>query len=152
ARATPATAERSDLEAELEFWRRESQGPALALPIDFPGGTNRVAEARRVVVELGAEETRALLQEVPAAYRTRIDDVLLTALARALADPGAALRVDLEGHGREEMEEGLDLSRTVGWFTNLYPVLLPAGGSDLGAALQAVKEHLRAIPGRGALA
>ncbi|HEV7516133.1 MAG TPA: condensation domain-containing protein, partial [Thermoanaerobaculia bacterium] len=129
--------------------------PAVALPVDFPGGRNREAEARQVSVGLSTEETQALLQEVPAVYRTRIDDVLLTALARTLAAPGEALRVDLEGHGRESVAggmggvDGVDLSRTVGWFTSLYPVLLPTGGSDVGAALRSVKEHLRSIPGRG---
>jgi amino acid adenylation domain-containing protein/non-ribosomal peptide synthase protein (TIGR01720 family) len=138
--------------AELDFWQHEGGVGAAALPVDFPGGENRGAGARRVEVELGAEETQALLQEVPAAYRTRIDDVLLTALARTLAGPGGALRVNLEGHGREEVSggvEGVDLSRTVGWFTSLYPVLLETGGSDLGGALRSVKEHLRSIPARG---
>ncbi|HEV7518259.1 MAG TPA: condensation domain-containing protein, partial [Thermoanaerobaculia bacterium] len=136
---------------ELDWWRRESGAPAVALPVDFPGGKNLGAAARRVSVALGEEETRALLQEVPAVYRTRIDDLLLTALARTLAGPGEALRVNLEGHGREEIAgmDGVDLSRTVGWFTSVYPVLLEAGGSDLGAALRSVKEHLRSIPGRG---
>jgi amino acid adenylation domain-containing protein/non-ribosomal peptide synthase protein (TIGR01720 family) len=143
------------MEAELDWWRHESGASAVALPVDFPGGRNSGAEARRVSVALSAEETQSLLQEVPAVYRTRIDDLLLTALARSLAGPGEALRVHLEGHGREAIASGMggmygvDLSRTVGWFTSLYPVLVEAGGSDVGAALQSVKEHLRSIPGRG---
>ena len=141
--------------AELDFWRREEGAPLVALPVDFPGGGNRGAEARRVSVALAVEETQVLLQEVPAVYRTRIDDLLLTALARTFAGPGEALRVDLEGHGRDVEVSGaggiggVDLSRTVGWFTCIYPVRLEAGGSDVGAALQAVKEQLRSIPGRG---
>ena len=67
--------------------------------------------------------------------------------------------VDLEGHGREPMADGIDLSRTVGWFTSLYPVRLDVGpidldvalggGAAMGDALKRVKEQLRAIPGRG---
>ncbi|MES1245675.1 MAG: non-ribosomal peptide synthase/polyketide synthase, partial [Acidobacteriota bacterium] len=142
------------VEAELAWWRRETSAPAAALPVDFPGGENTGAALRSVSVSLSAEETRALLQDVPAAYRTRIDDVLLTALARALA-PGGALRIELERHGREEVlpeDAGVDLSRTVGWFTSVYPVRIEAGGAggdDPGEALKRVKEHLRAIPGRG---
>ena len=69
-----------------------------------------------------ATETRDLLQQVPAAYGTQINDVLLAALARALAAwTGRGPRVELEGHGREDLFEAVDLSRTVGWFTTLYP-------------------------------
>ncbi|HEY0735126.1 MAG TPA: condensation domain-containing protein, partial [Herpetosiphonaceae bacterium] len=83
---------------------------------------------------------------------TQINDVLLTALAQACASwTGAAtLLVDLEGHGREELFADVDLTRTVGWFTALYPVLLDLRGvAAPGAALKAVKEQLRQIPNRG---
>jgi non-ribosomal peptide synthase protein (TIGR01720 family) len=105
-----------------------------------------------VAVELSREETQALLQKVPSLYRTQVNDALLAALAQALAPwigPGA-LRVDLEGHGREELFPDVDLSRTVGWFTTQFPVALEVtGAADSGAALIAVKEQLRAVPGRG---
>ncbi|HEY4564606.1 MAG TPA: condensation domain-containing protein, partial [Thermoanaerobaculia bacterium] len=55
----------------------------------------------------------------------------------------------LEGHGREPLFEDLDVSRTVGWFTSVYPVVLEGGGADPGAALVSAKERLRAVPGRG---
>ncbi len=97
-------------------------------------------------------ETRALLQEVPEAYHTQINDVLLTALAQAFAawTGSRSLLIDLEGHGREAILEEVDLSRTVGWFTTLFPVLLElpeVGGC--GEALKAIKEQLRRIPNRG---
>jgi amino acid adenylation domain-containing protein/non-ribosomal peptide synthase protein (TIGR01720 family) len=97
------------------------------------------------------EETRALLREVPAAYRARIDDVLLTALAQALAGWTGEQRhlVELEGHGREELFEDVDLSRTVGWFTSVVPVLLEPSASSPGAALRAVRDGLRQMPNRG---
>jgi non-ribosomal peptide synthase protein (TIGR01720 family) len=78
--------------------------------------------------------------------------VLLTALVEAFADwtGRRALLVDLEGHGREELFAEMDVSRTVGWFTSLFPVLLDVSeASDPGEALKAVKEQLRAIPHRG---
>jgi amino acid adenylation domain-containing protein/non-ribosomal peptide synthase protein (TIGR01720 family) len=138
------------LESELPWWRHEAEAPASDLPFDHPNGENTERSVRRVSVSLDADETRALLQEVPAVYRTQINDVLLTALARALAGPGRALLVQLEGHGREEIFDGVDLSRTVGWFTSLFPVHLEAGpAADPGAALRNVKEHLRAVPRRG---
>ncbi|HVR95669.1 MAG TPA: condensation domain-containing protein, partial [Thermoanaerobaculia bacterium] len=138
------------LELELPWWRQEAEAPFCDLPCDHPDGENTEASARRVSVALSADETRALLQEVPAVYRTQINEVLLTALARALAGPGRALLVELEGHGREEIFDGVDLSRTVGWFTSLFPVRLEAGpAGDPGAALRGVKEHLRTVPRRG---
>ena len=86
---------------------------------------------------------------MPAAYRTQINDALLTALGRALAvwTGRDRVRIDLEGHGREDLFDDVDLSRTVGWFTSLFPVTLtlPAG-ADEGTALKAVKEQLRADP------
>jgi non-ribosomal peptide synthase protein (TIGR01720 family) len=105
-----------------------------------------------VGVELSAEETRALLAEVPAAYHTEVNDVLLTALAQALARWTGQRRVhvDLEGHGREELAEPLDVSRTVGWFTTVYPVCLDIEHArGPGEALTAVKEQLRRVPRRG---
>ncbi|HEY4575294.1 MAG TPA: amino acid adenylation domain-containing protein, partial [Thermoanaerobaculia bacterium] len=140
----------ADIEAELPYWRSLPVPPPL--PRDLPGGGGAVAT---VAVELGRDATRALLQEVPEVYRTRADDLLLAALARAFAawTGENVLRVELEGHGREEMSPGVpgvDLSRTVGWFTTLYPVVLalPPGGGPR-EAIRAVKETLRSIPGRG---
>jgi non-ribosomal peptide synthase protein (TIGR01720 family) len=78
--------------------------------------------------------------------------VLLTALAQAFAGWTGehALLIDLEGHGREEVVDGVDLSRTVGWFTTLFPVLLQLEHAHTPAeALKSVKEQLRRIPQRG---
>ncbi|HMC51697.1 MAG TPA: amino acid adenylation domain-containing protein, partial [Acidimicrobiales bacterium] len=97
-------------------------------------------------------ETRALLSDVPGVYRTQINDVLLAALGRALCRFGGSDRVlvDLEGHGREDVLPGVDLSRTVGWFTTLFPVALDlAGDGGWASTLKSVKEQLRAVPGRG---
>src|SRR6185369_9971333 len=120
------------------------------LPVDRHQGADTVAAARRLVAELGVEETRALLQDVPGVYRTRINDALLTALLEAFAawtgEP--ALWVDLEGHGRDERPGEVDLSRTVGWLTEISPVRLELDRreSDPGERLKSVKEQLRAAP------
>jgi non-ribosomal peptide synthase protein (TIGR01720 family) len=120
--------------------------------VDYPGGANTLASAETVRVSLTAEETQALLQDVPQAHHNQINDVLLTALVQAFtAWTGESfLLVDLEGHGREEVFEDLDLSRTVGWFTTIFPVLLDLGAaSNPGEALNMVKDQLRCIPNRG---
>jgi amino acid adenylation domain-containing protein/non-ribosomal peptide synthase protein (TIGR01720 family) len=144
--ATPAMAE------EARAWAAAVPADAPRLPVDHPGGVSRVETAGEVTAELDESDTRALLQEVPPVYRTHVDEALLAALARAFGrwTGDGRLLVDLEGHGREDLFADVDLTRTVGWFTSLYPVLLDLRGADgEGDALRAVKEQLRAIPGRG---
>jgi amino acid adenylation domain-containing protein/non-ribosomal peptide synthase protein (TIGR01720 family) len=141
-----------ELQGEFDYWFALSHQPTSPLPIDFPTAANLVASEKTVSVALSVEETKLLLQEVPAAYRTQINDVLLTALAQAFErwTGNNSLLLDLEGHGREDIFEGVDLSRTIGWFTAVFPVLLnlekPA---DRGAAIKSVKEQLRALLNRG---
>ena len=137
---------------ELAYWQAQPWSRSARLPVDQSNGVNSVAAARTITVSLSAPETEALLREVPSVYHTQINDVLLTALAEAFAGwtGSRSLLVDLEGHGREDLFETVDVSRTVGWFTSLFPVLLDVGnGTDPGRALKAVKEQLRAIPHRG---
>jgi amino acid adenylation domain-containing protein/non-ribosomal peptide synthase protein (TIGR01720 family) len=141
--------------AEAGYWLRLAARPGgfAPLPVDHPGAAaDTLATASSVLVSLSRDETRELLQDVPGAFRTRIDDALLAGLARALTDwTGRPLHlVELEGHGREEITADLDPSRTVGWCTALYPVALDLAGADgAAAALKAIKEQLRAVPGRG---
>ncbi|MGF1482019.1 MAG: amino acid adenylation domain-containing protein [Cyanophyceae cyanobacterium] len=137
------------LASELDYWLAQT---GEELPVDISAPHNPVAESAIVTVSLTEAETRALRQEVPSVYRTQINDVLLTALVLSLADwtGTPALLVNLEGHGREELFEEVDLSRTVGWFTTIFPVRLQlASPTDLGAALKSVKEQLRRVPKRG---
>jgi non-ribosomal peptide synthase protein (TIGR01720 family) len=105
-----------------------------------------------VAVSLSAEETQALLREVPQAYNTQINDALLTALTQAFSRwvGRGTLVVDLEGHGREPLSEEADLSRTIGWFTTIFPVYLDLDKiSDPGSALKTIKEQLRRVPNHG---
>jgi non-ribosomal peptide synthase protein (TIGR01720 family) len=108
-----------------------------------------------------------LLAGLPAAFHCGVHEVLLAGLAAALAQwqqrhgrqLGAGFLIDVEAHGREPLAEGMDLSRTVGWFTSVYPVRLHPGGADLdqvraggpaaGQLLKAVKEQARDIPADG---
>jgi natural product biosynthesis luciferase-like monooxygenase protein/amino acid adenylation domain-containing protein/non-ribosomal peptide synthase protein (TIGR01720 family)/FkbM family methyltransferase len=147
-----AQAGRPQVQAELGFWLSQLRGRIAPLPVDDPGGANTEGSARTVAVWLDAEETRALLQRVPAVYNTRIDDLLLAALVQGFTGwTGApALLVDLEGHGREEVGEYLDVSRTTGWFSTFSPLLLNLkGAAGPGEAIKAVKEQLRRVPARG---
>ncbi|MFG1645624.1 non-ribosomal peptide synthase/polyketide synthase [Amycolatopsis sp. NPDC049252] len=134
----------------LDHWR-VVDGAQIPLDTADTDDVNTVASTRTVSTRLDADLTRALLQEVPGVYRTQVNDVLLTALGRALGRWAGTDRVllDLEGHGREELFDDVDLSRTVGWFTSLFPVALDVPGGGWGEALKRTKEQLRAIPARG---
>ncbi|GAB2781049.1 non-ribosomal peptide synthetase [Amycolatopsis magusensis] len=139
------------LDDQAEYWKDSLRGVRTDLPLDR-SGRNTAATARAVSASLGRAETAALLHDVPAAYRTEVNDVLLSALGRVLARWTERPRVVLamEGHGREELAAPLDLSRTIGWFTAQYPLALTLPDGDWGEVLKSVKEQLRAVPDKGA--
>jgi non-ribosomal peptide synthase protein (TIGR01720 family) len=141
-----------ELIREAAFWLDPARRRALPLPGDGLTGDNLEGTARTVKIALDAEETRVLLREVPEAFQTRIDDVLLTALVRAFSrwTGSRSLLIDLEGHGRGELLTDVDLSRTVGWFTAIYPMLLEIGGGRPEDDLKWIKEQLRSVPSGGA--
>jgi amino acid adenylation domain-containing protein/non-ribosomal peptide synthase protein (TIGR01720 family) len=137
---------------EADYWLADSTVEPTALPVDVVHGNNSEASARVVSAALEAETTRTLLQRVPQAYNTHINDVLLSALGLALSRwiDRPTVAIDLEGHGREDLFQDIDLSRTVGWFTTIFPLRLDlrrtAGPGDV---LKSVKEQLRRVPQRG---
>ncbi|MGK7872112.1 MAG: condensation domain-containing protein [Xenococcaceae cyanobacterium] len=141
------------LRQESHDWLNLLEAEIVKIPVDnVDNQTNTEASAQTISAYLSIEETRALLKEVPAVYNTQINDVLLTALVQAVSRWAGAgtLMVDLEGHGREEIVKGIDLSRTVGWFTSFFPVPLSLGNlSHPGTAIKSIKEQLRQIPNRG---
>ncbi|MEV0696796.1 non-ribosomal peptide synthase/polyketide synthase [Saccharopolyspora sp. NPDC050389] len=147
--------------AELPGWQLVSdvEEPLLGnRPLD--PATDTSATLRAIEVVLSAEDVLPLLTTVPAAFRGNVDDILLTALALAVQHRrgGSAVLVDVETHGRQEAA-GIDLSRTVGWFTCIAPVVLDPdevdreqvlnGGPGAVRAVKRVKEQLRAMPDRG---
>jgi aryl carrier-like protein len=105
---------------ELTFWHRLADAQAT-LPSSISDGTNKLGERASIEVRLDSDLTHALLRQAPAAYRTQVNDLLLVALGSALCQWSGheKILVDLEGHGREDLYEELDLSRTVGGFTCL---------------------------------
>ncbi|MEQ1572601.1 MAG: amino acid adenylation domain-containing protein, partial [Vicinamibacterales bacterium] len=153
---------------ELPFWQATA-GRAVAPLVsgNLEPTRDTAGSAGHVERTLSIPATVALLTAVPAAFHARINDVLLTALVLAIAawratrgdgDP-LAVRIDLEGHGREPLDPTIDLTRTVGWFTTLYPICLDpgeidivdalAGGPTAGRTLKRIKEQLRAVPANG---
>ncbi|TYC69259.1 non-ribosomal peptide synthetase, partial [Streptomyces sp. CB01881] len=153
-------AQTEEIGAQTEHWLEtlragEESGVLLdLLPDDDETleSVNTRASACSVTVALEAEQTKLLLQEAPSAYQARIEELLLTATGLALTDAlgERQVLVELEGHGREDLGPQLDLSRTVGWFTSAYPVLLDiAPGASVAGALRQVREQRRRVPGDG---
>jgi amino acid adenylation domain-containing protein/non-ribosomal peptide synthase protein (TIGR01720 family) len=137
---------------DASYWQKQPWHRAGRLPLDHENGRNRRASARQAVVQLTREQTSWLLQEAPAAYRTRIQELLLIAFGKVLADwtGSEIVTVDLEGHGREETIARADVTRTVGWFTTMYPVLIRVEKDwDEATRIKSVKEQLRAVPDGG---
>jgi non-ribosomal peptide synthase protein (TIGR01720 family) len=142
------------VEAESEAGHWLDWDAVEPLPVDHGREGNTVASQRSVVTSLSAAQTEALLQQAPAVYHTRINDLLLTALGRAFGRWGGMSQalIEMEGHGREPLSETeeLDLTRTVGWFTSLYPLRLRSEvGEAVGAAIKRTKEELRGVPRQG---
>lgn len=117
---------------------------------------NRAEDTCSAQILLDVASTELLLRQAPKAYHTEIGDLLLSALVATLDEinreqgqPSAAQLIALEGHGREYLGEQYDTSRTVGWFTTLYPVLLEARGHSWDQKIKAIKQGLREIPRNG---
>ncbi|MGA5462666.1 non-ribosomal peptide synthase/polyketide synthase [Mycobacterium sp. NPDC050041] len=145
--------------SSAQVWHEVASTPAV-LPAPHPE-RDTYASAGRRSVELDAETTQALLGEVPAAFHAGVQDILLIAFGMACAEflgtGEVPVGIDVEGHGRDEdLAAGVDLSRTVGWFTTKYPVAfsgaridwtqVASGQAELGRVVKAGKEQLRALP------
>ena len=135
---------------EFEYWA-SVLSEKRDITVDFPNGKNTVASEKMISGTLSQEETEVLLRKAPEMYQTQINEVLLATLLYTFKVHGMdSLLVDIEGHGREEILEGIDLSRTVGWFTSIFPVYLHAGKtSSMVETLGIAKQELRRIPGKG---
>ncbi|TFF33794.1 non-ribosomal peptide synthetase, partial [Pseudomonas sp. RIT623] len=143
-------ADSDELRQQQDYWRAQLLDAPRQLPCLDPQASLSARHASVVRTTLDKIHTTRLLQEAPAAYRTQVNDLLLTALARVVCrwTGDADLLLQMEGHGREALFDDIDLTRTVGWFTSLYPVrLTPA--ADLGASIKGIKEQLRALPHKG---
>jgi amino acid adenylation domain-containing protein/non-ribosomal peptide synthase protein (TIGR01720 family) len=137
---------------EWHYWKKFEEMEDCPLPGKGTSRDGQCKDKKTISFELSAEDTQKLLKEVNQAYNTGIYDILLTALAASLNDWAGKGRniIALEGHGREEISEDLDLTRTIGWFTTLYPVLLDIKDpDDIPAMIKDTKEMLRKIPGKG---
>ncbi|MBN2862737.1 MAG: amino acid adenylation domain-containing protein [Bacteroidales bacterium] len=142
----------SAMKKEVSYWKSLESAGMTNLP-ELSGEDIPAKERYRdVSVNLSSENTDLLLKKAGQAYNTEINDLLLTGLVTAYSEwvGDKKLLINLEGHGREEIIPELDISRTVGWFTSEFPVLLDLSeGGDLSHQIKSIKESLRKIPNKG---
>ncbi|MCR8984709.1 amino acid adenylation domain-containing protein [Brevibacillus laterosporus] len=152
ARALKEFADNKTIAKEWDYWKKLETIQIQPLPQDYMDGTNTWQSLQSKVAHLTSEETDNLLKHAPQAYHTEINDLLLTALARTIHEwtGESNILVDLEGHGREDIIKEINISRTIGWFTSLYPVNLTISSEhDLSYQIKATKESLRSVPQKG---
>ncbi len=127
---------------ELVYWQAQHEEKT-----NYP---KLVALTNETHFTLDKAMTGQLLSKISLAYHTEINDVLLTALAYAWQEcfGQSDLVITLEGHGREPLNEAIDLSHTVGWFTVLYPLKLSIKAS-ISESIKHIKEQLRQVPNKG---
>ncbi|QKZ04395.1 non-ribosomal peptide synthetase [Pseudomonas eucalypticola] len=137
---------------QAQWWMEQVSHEGAPLPCANPRGRNEISQQIVAQRHLSPDQTALLLKHAPMANRSQVSEVLLTALARTLCRLSAqtAVTIQLEGHGREDLFEGVDVSRTLGWFNSLFPVrLVPGLEGEAGAALLAVQRQLAAVPDNG---
>ncbi len=141
-----------DIRAELEYWENLPPTDESVLPVDNPNGKNLEMYAQREPISFNENETEIILKELPENLRATINEVLLSALAAALVRwiGKRSFHIAMEGHGREHLFDDVDVSRTLGWFTTMYPVFLDMGNAAAPEDIvKQVKNQVRAIPRNG---
>lgn len=143
---------------EIDYWTEREKTIVKPLPKDAVVPANLLKDTDVIDIRLTKQETEHLLTTVNKPYTTDTNDILLAALGLALHKwtGNDRFKISLEGHGREAHLEHIDISRTIGWFTSIYPVLLDASLPDytddherIGYHIKRTKDMLRRIPYKG---
>ncbi|MBU7592684.1 non-ribosomal peptide synthetase [Metabacillus halosaccharovorans] len=142
----------ASLKTENEcYWTKslEHQDPQLIVRTD--GSQQLMKQTATVSQKVSKDVTEKLLLHTNTAYRTEPVDLLLSSLSITMQHMtnNQSILFEMEGHGREEMNNEIDVSRTVGWFTSIYPVLISLPDSELADQIKTVKEQLRQVPNKG---
>ena len=142
----------SKLLKEKDYWLSLSKATIPRIPIDFPNGKNVRSSVLKLNSCLSRSTTQCLLREIPGTFGIQIHEALIGAVSSAIAEmtQNCTVLLELEGHGRENLLQDADLSRTIGWFTALYPVLLEVpDGLDVKQKTVRIAQQLKAVPNNG---
>jgi non-ribosomal peptide synthase protein (TIGR01720 family) len=138
------------LRKEADYWI--DQAVSTPLPRDFSDPGNTISDVEVVTVSLDLKSTQALLQDVPKSHNVQIQEILLMALARVVGEWSENKKtvIEVEGHGRQDVGASIDVTRTVGWFTTRYPVVLPWNRRwTTHRQLSVIRQVLQAVPNAG---
>ncbi|AJE54260.1 non-ribosomal peptide synthetase [Paenibacillus polymyxa] len=137
---------------ELSFWADTLLQQVPELPRDHSDVQLVLQDSDQIGFRLNVEQTQLLLTDAHFAYSTQINDLLLAGLVLAVQDWAGMNRIaiTLEGHGREDIGAEVDITRTVGWFTSMFPVVFELHTNEISHAVKQVKEQLRLVPNKGA--
>jgi amino acid adenylation domain-containing protein/non-ribosomal peptide synthase protein (TIGR01720 family) len=145
-------AQSDEIKDQFDYWTQDSSVELARLHKDRVDGQNRFETSGVISGTVPSKTTAALLKRLPQEYHIPVEAFLVAAFGHALRPmaSGSLLKIALEGHGREQAGQACDISRTVGWFTSIYPLLLDLAQQPFGIwASRQVREQLRSVPGRG---
>ncbi|NOQ27954.1 MAG: amino acid adenylation domain-containing protein [Bacteroidales bacterium] len=137
---------------EKSFWGNIANQEVLTLNRNIDDERYENAEIGSMQFNLDETITSQLLTKTNEAYGTGINDILLCGLGYCVKNilGNERVLISLEGHGREDIFSDIDISRTIGWFTTVYPVLLDMEFSDnMSMQIKSVKESIHQIPEKG---
>ncbi|MDI6530868.1 amino acid adenylation domain-containing protein [Bacillus mycoides] len=137
-------------ESEKRYWEHVYQYEENSFN-DFDLGLDRMEFCEKMIKKLTEEETMQLLQKANEAYRTKGNELMIIALSLVMAKyiKTNDVIIEIEGHGREELNDEIDVSRTIGWFTSLFPIRLQFEDVDISQQIKQLKEQLRSVPSKG---
>ncbi len=144
-----------DFAEEITFWDQQFEHAVKPLPLDYPESADLNTEdsSTAQTVTLDIKQTKRLLKDVPQTLKLQVQDFLLASVCGVLSDwiGDNRILIDMEGHGRENIGENLDITRTVGWFTSLYPTLftIDASLSNPVEYISSIQRQREAIPHKG---
>ncbi|MCR1976067.1 amino acid adenylation domain-containing protein [Clostridium sporogenes] len=136
---------------ELKYWKEVTDKSVEQIPRDKGIKESTFKDQKNIIVKLNQKDTKNLLKESNRAYNTEINDILISSLGIAVKRWKGLnnLAITLEGHGREDILKDVDITRTIGWFTITYPVVLDLEQKDIGKVVKKTKETLRKVPNKG---
>lgn len=136
---------------ELKYWKEVTDKSVEQIPRDKEIKGSTFKDKKNIIVKLNTEDTKNLLKESNRAYNTEINDILIGSLGIAARKWKGLnnLAITLEGHGREDILKDVDITRTIGWFTTTYPVVLDLNQENIGKSIKKTKEILRKVPDKG---
>lgn len=141
---------KKETDEEGNYWK-QILSKDFSFPTDHDLGEDTVDSSATITVQMSEDLTERLMVKANMAYNTEPKDLLITSLLRTIKwfTGSEDIIIELEGHGRENITESIDISRTVGWFTSLYPFYIRLGREDLSYQIKEVKEEIRKIPNKG---